>query len=158
MIRAAARTLLALVVATTLVSVTAVPAHAGWTDHVNYKRERSVCVNTGETITIGGSVFQQEVGKRGVTRLRVTWLLYTTSSDSSFNVAKAKKTKESGKFPNNAKSHYWNGKAGGAAGGGNFHQWAGLNPTHEYRLVAKMTWVRPNKLDWNKKIPVAYCS
>jgi hypothetical protein len=134
-----------------LTAAMATPAHAGWTDHVKYKRQGSVCKNDGTNVTIGAAVYQQELGKNGVRQMRVEFLLYDSDPNSAgIHSAKARMTKSSASFPNDERNHWWNG------GGGAKQTWT-VGPG-EYWMVAKLTWDRAGKRDWNYKLPVARCS
>lgn len=127
------------------------PAYAGWTDHVAYKRQGSVCKSDGTNVVIGASVFQKEFGKKGVTQFRVKFLLYNTDPSSpGIHQSYARKTKQSGKFPNDGRNYWWGAKQGAT------QTWT-VGPG-SWWMVAKLTWVRPRNKDWNYKLPVAKCS
>lgn len=129
------------------------PAHAGWQSNVAYYRQGSVCRSQDTNVVIGASVYQQELGKEGVTRMRVKFLLYDTDPKSAgIHVAKLSNTKKSGTFPNDKKSYWWNG------GKGATQTWTVAAGSGEWWMVAKLTWERPGKRDWNYKLPVAYCA
>lgn len=138
---------------TAALTLTPTPAFAGWTDHVAYKRLGSFCSNDGTRVTIGGSVFQKEFGRHGVRQFRVKFLLYDHDPrDPGIDWAMLRKTKSSRVFPNDKRNYWWSGPKGGAQ-----HTWTvGAGP--EYHLVAKLTWDRAGRRDWNYKLPVAVCS
>lgn len=122
---------------------------------VAYRRQPSVCVNDGTGISIGGSVFMKEFGKRRVRQMRVEWLLYDSYQSPGHHVAVRRKTYQTGKFPDDARNYTWDGRAAG----GNFQRWNNLPITDDgYTLIAKMTWARPSRRDWNYKLPVARCT
>lgn len=153
MLTPVARILLGAALALSLTFGLAPPANAGWSQHVAYKRQGSVCQSDDTTVTIGASVYQQEIGKKGVRQLRVTFLLYNTDPNSpGIHVAKLKKTKESARFPNDAKNYWWDGPTGAT------QTWNVSAGSGEWWMVAKLTWDRPKRRDWNTKIPVAYCA
>lgn len=131
----------------------AAPAHADWTSNVAYKRESSYCANDGDKITIGGKVFQKELGKHGVYQFRVTYLVYTVDPSSAGIHTAFKKLKlDSGAFPDDKQSFGWHPQR-------YFHLGAELNGLPmEYWLTAKLTWVRGGRPDWNYKLPLAHCS
>ena len=129
------------------------PAAAGWQENVRYYRQGSVCKSDGTNVIIGASVFQKELGKKGVRQMRVKFLLYDVSPDTpGIKWAKRSKTKYSARFPNDAKNYWWDGK------GGATQTWTVSGESGEWWMVAKLTWDRPNRPDWNTKIPVAYCA
>lgn len=146
------------VMALMIVTVGAAPAGAN-ESKIKYYGYKPFCSNDGTSIQIGGNVFQKELGKSGVRQFRVKWLVYRTNVTEGFNPSYARKTIKSTRFPNNATSHWWDGATGhNTAGGvGNFHRFRNLPATNSYKLVAKLTWDRPNRPDWNRKILVAYC-
>ncbi len=141
----------------TLASVT--PASANAATEATYKRDRSVCIADAPYVGIGGSVFMQELNQSGVTQMRVHWLLYADYYSPGIHVAQRNKTYYSNTFPNDNADYYWNGATGAQGVGGNYQQWNNLAPVDGgYTRVAKMTWMRPNRLDWKKKIEVTFCS
>jgi hypothetical protein len=148
-----------LVAAALALSVVAVapPAQAE-NKPIEYRAYKPVCKNDGLSIEIGGNVFQKELGKSGVRRFKVKWLVYRTNVGAGFNPAYAQKSKRSVQFPDDAKNYWWDGISGAEGGGGSFHRFKNLPATNSYKLVAKLTWERPNRKDWNRKIDVAYCS
>jgi hypothetical protein len=148
-----ARRLAVIALSMAAVLLTPSTAFAGWTDHVAYKRERSFCSNDGQTVTIGASVFQKEFGRHGVRQMRVQFLLYDHDPRGpGIDVADLRKTKSSSRFPNDARNFWWNGAKGGAV-----QTWK-VNAGPDWHLVAKLTWDRGLRRDWNVKIPVAVCS
>ena len=117
---------------------------------VGYQRQRVVCSNPGDSVTIGGAVRMQEFGKRGVNQFRVEWLLYDVDPNKHAVVsAKRRRTFQSSTVPNDSKNYFW---------ANNFQQWqVGPASDEGWWLIAKMTWVRPGARDWNYKLPVARC-
>lgn len=151
--RALVAALVTVLAAVGLAVVAASPAQASWTDYVAYRRQGSVCSSDGTNLTVGASVYQKEIGKHGVRQMRVKFLLYTTDPNSAgIHVAWLNKTKYSGTFPNDETSYWWNG------GKGATQTWTFTAESGEYWMVAKLTWDRGARRDWNYKLPVAYCS
>lgn len=134
------------------------PAFAGWTDHVGYKRQGSVCTHDDDVTTdIGGGFMQKELGKHGVVQFKVVWKLYNTNP-KNFGGPKAKKTMYSTSFPDDNRNFFWDWNDGAPGGGGNWVQWNDLSGAHEYWLHAKMVWIRKGALrNWSYTLPVAYC-
>lgn len=151
--RALVAGLVTVLAAVGLAVVAASPAQAGWTDHVAYRRQGSVCSQDGTDLTIGASVFQKEFGKHGVREMRVKFLLYTTDPNGAgIQRAWLNRTKYSGRFPNDSRNFWWDGRTGAT------QRWTFTAESGEYWMVAKLTWDRGAKRDWNYKLPVAYCS
>ena len=155
--RAAVQLVLGTALAVAASGLTAAPASATTTGEppggtVQYQRRNVVCVNNGDSITIGGAVYMAELGKRGVTQFRVEWLLYDVSPyDHAVAVAKRRATYQSPTFPNTASNYAFLPKY-------NKQQWV-VGPASDegWWLIAKMTWVRAGQRDWNYKLPVARC-
>ena len=107
------------------------------------------CSSQDGFVDIGGRLKMREFGKSGIVQLRVKWLLYNTDlSAPGIHTAYKQKTQESGTFPNDGQSyHSIKGQT-----------WEDLVSTDAgYTLVAKVTWVRNGRRDWNEKYTWAYC-
>jgi hypothetical protein len=146
------RTVLVAVAALAISSYLAVaPAHAGAPppdkgDVLFVARE---CASQDGFVDIGGRLKVREFGRSGIVRLRVKWLLYNTDlSAPGIHVAYKRKTQQSDAFPNDGRDFFF------PAG----KTWKDLVGTDAgYTLVAKVTWVRNHRRDWNKKYTWTYC-
>lgn len=129
----------------------AAPAQANWTDNVRYYREFSICSDTGEGLDIGAGMYIQELGKHRVISLRTKYLLYDTDPNSAgIHQSVGRMTKQSTSFPDDDRSFRFNASHGNKH---TFHVGYG-----EWWVVAKLTWDRKHRRDWNTKVAAAHCA
>jgi hypothetical protein len=128
------------------------PAQASWTDNVRYKRQFSVCTDTGSGLDVGAGMFMKELGKHGVVGMRTKFLLYGEDPNGpGIHQSVGRMTKRSAAFPNDERNFFYDANQGDNEH--TFHVSYG-----EWWIVAKLTWDRNNRRDWNVKVPAAYCS
>ena len=108
------------------------------------------CDSQDGFVDIGGSIKVKEIGKHAVTRLKVKWLLYNVDPNGGgIVVATRNKEQKSAAFPDDHRNFTQTFS----------QQWNDLVATDDgYTLIAKVTWERRNRQDWNKKYSVTYCS
>lgn len=148
LIRGALVALVAMAVSSSLVTAPALAA-APPADKGDVLLVARYCKSQDGFVDIGGRLKIREFGKSGIIQLRVKWLLYNTDlSAPGIQVAYKRKTQQSGTFPNDQRNFFhttgktWTGLVAADAG---------------YTLVAKVTWVRKNRRDWNQKYTWTYC-
>jgi hypothetical protein len=117
---------------------------------VAYRKAWILCANQDGFIDIGGQVFIKEFVDSHVNQFRVKWLLYNTANPTSTTLAYKRWTVESAVFPENGQSYSWTTPK---------QRWEDMiAPDAGYTLVAKLTWVRPGRKDWNHRFPFVRCS
>ena len=117
---------------------------------VAYKKYWILCANDGGLVDIGGAVTMKEIGASHVDQFRVKWLLYNTANPTGTTLAYKRWTTESKVFPDDKQSYKWTTPK---------VKWLdNVASDAGYTLVAKLTWVRPGRKDWNHRFPFVYCS
>lgn len=130
----------------------AAPAQASWTDNVRYHRQYSTCTDNGSGLDVGAGMYMQELGKHRVVSMRAKYLLYAEDPSSpGIHQSVGRATQRSASFPDDNRSFYYDARHGDNEH--TFHVSYG-----EWWVVAKLTWDRKHRRDWNTKVPAAYCS
>lgn len=145
-------TRLVVVVATvmTLLGAHANPAGAGGGSQIG-QGVRGACPASGGYYTVIGRAYMVEYGKSGVSRLKAKFKLYRTN-ETGLHIPRLEKTYRSPRFPND------NSTYGQWLPYTDYHRWADVYGTNEYRLDVKETWERKWRPDWNYQTPVVYCA
>ena len=146
--RFAARLLSLLCIVAAVTAAGASPAMAGDPPGgtVGYRALSRLCSTDGVTTSIGANVLMREVGRQGVTQMKVTFKLLV---DGAYTGAGSiHRDSYSSVFPNDTRSFEY--KTGVV-------QWTGLSAVHSYSITSKLTWKRPHSRDWNYDFATVRC-
>jgi hypothetical protein len=155
MTRIARRGVLVLTASLGFLAASTVTASAGAppADQGSYTVKQAVCnvsADPSETnpLEIGGQVRMEEFGNHRVVSFKVKYLLYA-GKPSTLNPSQVRQTYETEPFGSNSQNTHWLAP---------YQSWHVVQGDKPWYLIAKMTWDRTGRRDWNEKVTLAICS